>query len=274
MEKLIPFGRVFFAIAFIGLGIQHFIFGEFITGRAPEWEGILFEGSQAWAYVSGVAIIVTGFAILSGLKARPFAILAGILIFVWAFLRHLPVITGDSFLSPAWTGAGKALTIFGGVFAIAGTMPYEKSRVNTTVANFVNLGNEFITLGRVCLGIFLLITGIQHFMFTEFVASLIPAWFPGDAVFWTWFGGIALIAGGLGLLISKTARLAALLSGLMVFSWFWIIHIPRAFVSESDGISVFEALAVSGIAFVIAGFLYNQKKLQIDYAEPSSHPEP
>jgi uncharacterized membrane protein YphA (DoxX/SURF4 family) len=92
-------------------------------------------------------------------------------------------------------------------------------------------------------------------MFTAFVASLIPGWFPGNAVFWTYFAGVALIAGGIGLFIPLTARLAALLSGLMVFSWFWIVHIPRTLLSVSDGIAVFEALAVSGIAFVIAGYV-------------------
>jgi len=100
-----------------------------------------------------------------------------------------------------------------------------------------------------------LITGIHHFKFTEFVASLIPSWFPGDAVVWTYFAGVALIAGGIGLFIPFTARLAALLSGLMVFSWFWIVHLPRTFAGVSDSIAVFEALAVSGIAFVLAGCL-------------------
>ena len=87
------------------------------------------------------------------------------------------------------------------------------------------------------------------------MASLIPAWFPGDAVFWTYFAGVALVAGGIGLLTPWTARLAALLSGIMVFSWFWIVHLPRTFASVSDGIAVFEALAVAGIAFVLAGSL-------------------
>ena len=44
-----------------------------------------------------------------------------------------------------------------------------------------------------------------------------------------------------------------LLSGLMVFSWFCIVHIPRTFLGVSDSIAVFEALAVFGIAFVLAG---------------------
>lgn len=259
MRDLILIGRIFFAIALIGLGIEHFIFKEFITGRAPEWPRKLFSVSLVWAYLSGVVIIVAGIAILTGKKARIAGIIAGILIFIWAFLRHIPVVAGDSFLAPTWTSAGKALTLFGGAFAIAGTLPKEKGRSDTPLTKFINLSSEFILLARICLGIFLIIAGIQHFIYITFVPSLVPGWFPGGGVFWTYFSGVALIAGGLGLFIPQTARLAALLSGVMVFSWFWIVHIPRALTSVSDGIAVFEALAVSGIAFVIAGFLYDQR---------------
>jgi hypothetical protein len=42
---------------------------------------------------------------------------------------------------------------------------------------------------------------------------------------------VALLAGGIGLFIPQTARLAALLAGAMVFSWFWIVHLPRTFTS-------------------------------------------
>lgn len=254
MEKFTLTGRIFFAIALMGLGIEHFIFQDFITGRAPGWPESI-PGKLVWAYLTGAVFIMIGLAIISKKKARSAAILAGALILLWALLRHIPVIATDSFLSGAWTSAGKALTFFGGILAIAGTLPKMENNHNTSLLNYMNLRHEFIILGRICLGIFLVITGIQHFMFTEFVASLIPGWFPGDAVFWTYFGGVALIAGGVGLFIPQTARLAALLSGLMVFSWFWIVHIPRTFTSVSDGIAVFEALAVSGIAFVLAGAL-------------------
>jgi uncharacterized membrane protein len=47
MYNLALIGRIFFAIALIGLGIEHFVFREFITGRAPK------SGSLVWAYISG-----------------------------------------------------------------------------------------------------------------------------------------------------------------------------------------------------------------------------
>jgi uncharacterized membrane protein len=254
MNRLIHVGRIFFAIALIGLGTEHLIFEEFITGRAPAWPGSI-PGGVVWAYLTGVAVVATGGTVLTGKHARPAAIAVAVLIGCWALLRHVPVLAADSFLSGAWTRAGKALTLAGGALAVAATFPKVEAARNTVLVRLLNPRRAFIVVGRLCLGLFLVITGVQHFLVTEFVAALIPGWFPGDAVFWTYFAGVALIAGGIGLVVPQTARLAALLSGLMVFSWFWIVHIPRSFVGVSDSIAVFEALAVSGIAFVLAGHL-------------------
>jgi hypothetical protein len=75
--------------------------------------------------------------------------------------------------------------------------------------------------------------------------------------FWMYFGGAALIAGGLGIMIKPTRRLAALLTGIMLFLWVILLHIPRAIADPHSGdgnewTSVFEAFAFSGIAFLIS----------------------
>lgn len=244
---LVVAGRGLFGIALVGLGVEHVVFGEFVTGRAPAWPASI-PGGVAWAQVSGAVFVATGLAILHGRYARVAAILAASLIGSWALFRHVPVVVAAAPLSGAWTMAGKALTFTGGGLVVAAVGPAARgSRQrpgNTTAWPFV--------LGRLTLGIFLCVSGIQHFVHTPFVASLIPPWFPGDAVFWTRAAGVALMAGGLGLQAPSTSRLAGLLSGAMVFSWFWIVHLPRMFVSRSDTIAVFEALAVAGIAFVFA----------------------
>ena len=68
---------------------------------------------------------------------------------------------------------------------------------------------------------------------------------PGGQRFWTYFAGVALIAGGLGLVVRPTARLAAGLSALMIFSWVFLVHIPRALAGPNhanETAGVFEAL--------------------------------
>lgn len=257
MKKLITIGSVFVGLAFIGLGTEHFIFKDFITGRSRAWPEEI-GGKLVWAYLTGVLFIGIGMAIIMRKKARFAAMLAAAVLFLWALLRNIPLILDDAFFGATWTSAGKALVLTGGALAVAATMPEIQSYSEKKVLKFMNLKSEFIIVGRICLGVFLLVTGIQHFIFTPFVATLIPEWFPGDAIFWTYFAGVALMAGGIGLFIPQTAKWAALLSGLMVFSWLWIIHIPRIFVSTSDAIAVFEALAVSGIAFIIAGYTVKQ----------------
>jgi uncharacterized membrane protein len=257
-DRLIVVGRTFFAVALAGLAVEHFIFRDFVTGRAPAWPKGL-PGGAIWAYLSGTAFLVIAATIVLRKGGRAASIAAAALIGSWALLRNVPVVMGDTFLSGAWTRGGKALVFTAGALAIAATFPKIDARGNTTVARVINLTPEFIAAGRWCLGLFFLITGIQHFKFTQFVASLIPSWFPGDPVFWTYFAGVALIAGGIGLFIPFTARLAAVLSGLMVFSWFWIVHLPRTFLGVSDSIAIFEALAVSGIAFLLAGCLSTQE---------------
>jgi uncharacterized membrane protein len=251
MHRLVAIGRVLFAAGLIAIGVEHFIFRDFVLGRAPAWLPSL-PGQMVWATVSGILIVAAGIAIVTGKRTRVAMVLVALLVFVWAFLRHIPVVAADALLGGAWTRAGKALTFVGACLAIAATSPPEAGRPGPLL-RLVNRSDEFVTVGRICLGLFLLLTGIQHFMFTEFVASLIPAWFPGDPVFWTRFAGVCLISGGVGLLIPRTARLAALLGGVMVFSWVWLVHVPRFQMSVSDKIAVFEALAFSGIAFVIAG---------------------
>jgi uncharacterized membrane protein YphA (DoxX/SURF4 family) len=102
---------------------------------------------------------------------------------------------------------------------------------------------------------FLVLCGLQHFAYAEFVATLVPAWMPGPT-FWTYFTGTALVAGGVGLLIPKTARLAALLTALMIFSWFVLLHIPRAAATPGEPeewAGVCESLAMSGVALLLAG---------------------
>jgi uncharacterized membrane protein len=253
MDKLTPVGRVFFGIAFIGLGLEHFVYRQFVTGRAPPWPDAI-PGEPVWAWLTGFAVIAAGIAILSGKMARAAALALGLLVFGWALLRHIPVLAASEILSPDWTRAVKALAFVGGAAAVAATFPPLVTARTTPVTRFMNQDAALMTAARICLAVFMINNGIQHFIFTEFVASLVPAWVPGNPVFWTYFSAAALFAGAVGMLVPPTARLAALLTGLMVFLWVWIVHVPRVFVSVSDNIAVFEALAIAGIALVLAGY--------------------
>jgi uncharacterized membrane protein YphA (DoxX/SURF4 family) len=246
-ERLAGPGRLEFAVALVGFGVLQFIYGDFVPGRAPAWPSAI-PGRLLWAYGSGAILIVTAAAIISGKRARGAAVLTGAMILLWALLRHLPALVANPY-GASLTQTGKALALFGGAFAVAGSVPGRDGATNP----------GFLTLGRVCLGAWLIIGGIQHFRFTDLVAAMIPAWIPGH-YFWADFAGVALLTGGTGLMVSRFARPAAALAGSMLLTWVVILHVPRALAAgdaqlRNEWTAVFEALAFSGIAYVLAGSL-------------------
>ena len=265
-------GRILFALSMVAFGVQQFLFGDFVPGRAPAWPAGM-PGRLLWAWLSGTVLVGTGAAIVLAAAtpscrraAQLTALATGTMIFVWALLRQIPLAAADPSFGGEWTRLGKALMLFGGAWAVAGSVGRIKVRRYGSSEGVRRDGSAgrtwfldertLIYLGRFCLGIFMIGCGIQHFLWIEFVTSLVPGWIPG-ALFWTYFAGVALIAGGAGLMVPWTAHLAGILSGLMVFIWFLILHIPRAVSapannSRNEWIAVFEALAVSGIAFVLS----------------------
>ena len=260
MRQFVPFGRLFFAISLGAFGVLQFIFHDFVAGRAPAWPAS-FPGRLVWAYISGAVLICTSAAIILGKKARLAAVVSGTIILLWALLRNIPLAAADSGFGIAWTNMGKALTLFGGAFALAGSLPEEQG--GGTLSTLINARDAFLYLGRYCLGSFMILCGVQHFLFIQFVPSLVPAWIPVP-VFWTYFAGVALIAGGAGLMLSQTARLAGALSGLMIFLWVVLLHIPRAasnlYDSRNEWTAVFEALAFSGLALILSGALPERER--------------
>jgi len=99
--------------------------------------------------------------------------------------------------------------------------------------------------------------GVQHFIYLQFVAAYIPAWIPWH-VFWACFTGLALIAAAVGIVVRKWDRWAATLLGSMIFLWVILLHTSRLAARPRDPAEwrgIFQALAMSGFAFVLAGTL-------------------
>jgi uncharacterized membrane protein len=251
-------GKFLFAIAVIGYGILNFVYGDFIMGRPPAWPSGV-PGHMVWTYLTGGVFILCGIAIVIDKKAREAAVLIGLMVFFWSFVRH--IIAWHWQWGGEITNTCKALNKFTGAFAVAGVLPLASRVINGSVTKAINQSDVFFWLGRFGLGVFMVISGVQHFMFVEFVSQLIPGWIPGKFA-WTYFAGVALIAGGIGVQFNRTLKLAALLSGFMIFTWCIILHTPRAFLGLGTGtewIGVVGSLSTSGIAFVLAGMKSNAK---------------
>ena len=247
MKKLIRPGQIIFATGIIALGVLQFFAKDFIVGRPPavQWTSNI-PGKQAWAYVSGVVLIIGGLFILLRRNASRVAFFIGIFIFIFSFLcRHLPnLFAVKSAEDVIWQiNAYKTLALCGGAFIIAASFHQPSTAMQ-------------VTLSCVLLALFFIISGCAHFKFDEFIINtFIPAYIPYHA-FWTYFCGVALIAGGIGLLIRQTRKWAAALTGLMILLWFFLLHIPRASYTPHDygeWMGVCESFTFSGILFTLAG---------------------
>jgi uncharacterized membrane protein YphA (DoxX/SURF4 family) len=126
----------------------------------------------------------------------------------------------------------------------------------------VKLKKNLLLAGCLLLAMFFIASGYAHFKFADFVKDFIPAYIP-FRVFWAYFCGICLIAGGIGILIPFTKKWAALLSGMMLSGWFIFLHIPRFLTNTSDPsdrMGLLESFTFAGILFVLAAMAAGKKR--------------
>jgi uncharacterized membrane protein len=250
---LLRIGRLLFALSVVASGIYQVVTGRFVNlvpvnpaHLPPAWQ----------AYLFGVLFVLIGVGLLIRKTVTASAVALAALLLVLFFGFSLRAALAQASMGYVWVDPLMILAILGGVSLAAvrrdGSQRSSLDRVFEAATRFVPLA----------LGAFLAYCGALHFPYAKYVASLIPPWIPAR-MFWTYFAAIALIAGGIGVLIPKTARLAAILSGIMLFSWVFLVHIPLAInthtVSEiSRG---FQALQDSAVAFMLAGTVRKTREL-------------
>jgi uncharacterized membrane protein YphA (DoxX/SURF4 family) len=247
-DALSRFGRYATGLALTAFGVANFVVGDFVAGRAPAWPpGV--PGQIGWAYLTGVVLIGAGLCIVTGRWAVRAALVAAGLIAAWALVRQIPHALADQQFGGQWTNLGKALTFSGGLVGVAGSFI-----LHSPDATDAEIRRAWLmrAVARLSLSVFLVASGLQHLLFTPFVATLVPAWIP-NPTFWTYFAAAALITGGVGLVFAVTSRLAATCVGLMVLTWFFVLHIPRgiAMNNQNEWTAAIEALGVSGIALAL-----------------------
>ncbi|NCD70216.1 DoxX family membrane protein [Mucilaginibacter agri] len=258
MENYNRLWRFFFAVALIAIAVQQLIVGDIrpviIPPAYPLW---LQQGRLIFTWVLSLLMIAACVLIVFELKAHAASILLGYVLLLFVFtlqlpyqLAHYPGHLG------VWTDPLKELSLAGGAFLVAASLP-QYYDIPTPLRILSALGRCFFCVTMI-------LFGIDHFLYPDFVKMLVPEWLPGN-LFWTYFAGIALMLAGIAIIINVKTTLAATLLGIMIFLWLVMLHIPRAIADPNTGhgnelTSVFEALAFSGIAFLIAG---SHKKLSI-----------
>lgn len=94
LDKLAPYGGLFFSIMLIGYGLDHFVYTKFVSGMVPSW----IPSHYFWTYFAGVALIGAGIAITLKVKLQLVASLLGIMIFLWLLMIHIPTAYRDPYV--------------------------------------------------------------------------------------------------------------------------------------------------------------------------------
>jgi uncharacterized membrane protein len=247
---LLSIGRAFYAAGLASIGLMHFFFRNFplvIIPSFPTWLPLRL----VCVHVVGAALTAAGIAMLFNLKGRKVAAWTGVALIVLVLIAHIPSqLSGPNMaMLGSWTNTIKELALAGGAWIVALSFPREEATLPASLEKALPLGKYFFAF-------LLVIFGIDHFLYAKFVAMLVPSWV-GAQMFWTYFAGVALISGGLGITVRRVAPLASLLVGVMIFLWVVMLHIPRAIADPyslvgNEWASVFEATAFSGLAFMLA----------------------
>jgi uncharacterized membrane protein len=243
MENLTFYGRMLFVIAVVAFGIEHFAFGNTLTAlilipdTAPAF--------SLWIYSLGLIFLGAGICIAAEVRTQLTATLLGILFLVLYLIFHFPREIANPKDPGAWTAAFELIGMSGGAFMLAKIHESTSNRL----FNYLNRAGVYLFAST------FVVIGIQHILYAEFIATLIPAWIPGP-LFWAYFVGIVFFAVALALIIRIRVGLTTTLLGIMFLTWVLILHGPRAFASvhtETEWTSLFIALAMGGISLMIAG---------------------
>ena len=237
-------GRTCLAIGVLVFGVLSLIHGDFVSGLQPL--PTPDAAHVAWPYLSGLSLVAIGAGLLVDRTTRWAAFALAALLLLWCLLIHAPVVIAEPRNGTAWVRFFESFALAGAAFVLAGLTGSQRMPGA--------IDHKLVRLGRFCFGISLPVFAATHFIYAEFVATIVPAWIPAR-LFWAWFTGAAHLAAGLAVLAGVQARLAALLAGAMYGSWALLLHVPRVtpdIANRPEMTNLFVAVALCGAAWIVA----------------------
>ncbi len=247
-EKILPFGRLFFAIAMAVFGADHLTDAANIARLVPAW----MPAHLFWTYLVGVALIAAALSITLKKHARLAAILLGSMLLLFIAMLHIPNLVGQPRDRVLWLTGLRDLAFSAGAFAFAA------SQRRTGPAS-----GWIVTAARFVIGAAAFLFGVEDFLHPAVAPGvpldlITPTWIPGHLL-WAYLSGAVLVACGACLLMNVKSRLAATYLGIMVLIVVIFIYLPILFSNPSDvdnGLNyVVDTLAFSGSALILAGAL-------------------
>jgi uncharacterized membrane protein YphA (DoxX/SURF4 family) len=118
-------GQVVFGVCALLFGGAHFFYMNLTAPLVPKW----LPPTQAfWAYATGVGHIAAGVAIVTGVQARPAAILLTVMYASFTLLVHGPMLLADSSSRTNWSESALNLALVGVAWVVADSLARAEAR--------------------------------------------------------------------------------------------------------------------------------------------------
>lgn len=119
MVSLALVGRILYSLPLLGFGLGHLMSANMMGGMVPAW---VPGGGTLWVYITGIALIAGGLAIMTGYMGRLAALLVAALLLVFVLTLHLPGwLAGGPTAMMSQMSLYKDLAMAGGALVIAST---------------------------------------------------------------------------------------------------------------------------------------------------------
>jgi uncharacterized membrane protein len=248
MKVLITTGCILLGIALTGFGVIQLATQNFLISLLP------FNNLPLkffWVNITAIIFILCGILFILRKWVTQASGITALLFTLFFLYPHLPRLISNSKDPRVWTVAFETLAIASCAWLISAIHIKNSGKMQKWISPVQASG----TVSRYVFAACLIVFGVQHFMYDEFIITLMPAWMPLK-ILWSYMIKFGFLLAALSLILNKKVSLSMMLLGIMFFIWVAVLHAPRSFLKMNDAnewTSLCIALAMSGIAFYTSG---------------------
>jgi uncharacterized membrane protein len=208
------FGRLFFSLAIIGIGVETLIC-SYVSSHSPGPHYKVVPVIPWLPAIPSLACLVGAILVLcgAGLLFQRTLVVSSIT------LGALMLLCGLAFDVP------RHFNLMSAPWRTNVLEPIAIASLAWLASGLGGIAGRLRRTSRYLLAFTLIVFGIGHFQILTPIAHMVPGWIPWH-LFWTVFFGVAFIAAGVSFATGVLQRWAALGVGLMFALWLVTIHLP------------------------------------------------
>jgi len=263
VSKLLVLGPVCEAIALAIFAAEHFLAARDLAPIVPRW----LPSPLFWTYFFGVALLAAAISFLAFRCVRWSASLLALFFLLIVITVDLPGVPKGLHERLFWTLTVREISFACGALILAASQ-WPRDR-KAPLLPATALAAALATIARLTLAAIFVFYAIEHFLFPHNVPGvplekMTPAWMPAPVLI-SYITGLTLLAAAPGLLIPRTRRLAAAVSGAVLLLLTVFFYIPILLTE------LHSPLAVEGVNYVGDTLLFAATALLAGFGVDKQH---